>query len=392
MTPTTHRPALDVQQVPQLDLKRQFARIRHEIEPAIARVCESQHFVLGTEVEVFEQEAAKYLGVAHVIGCASGTDALWMALAASGAAESIEVATTPFSFFASASSILRCGARPVFFDIQPQTFNLDPEGVERRLKEYRGSRIRAMMPVHLYGQCADMDRFNELAQQYKLAVVEDAAQAFGSAWRGKRAGGLGTAAGFSFYPTKNLSCYGDGGCVTTNDAKIAARVRSLRNHGSPKRYVHEEIGWNSRLDAIQGAVLRVKLKHIETWNEERRAAAARYDKLFKEAGLLSRGSKRGPVQIPATTKSAHHIYHQYVVRAERRDALRTALAERQVGTEIYYPIPLHLQKCLRYLGYTAGDFPEAERAAAEVLALPIFPELTEAEQQYVVQAIADFYS
>jgi dTDP-4-amino-4,6-dideoxygalactose transaminase len=315
-----------------------------------------------------------------------------MALAATGAAEGLQVATTPFSFFASASSILRCGARPAFFDIEPQTFNLDAAAVERRLREYRGARLTAVMPVHLYGQCVDMDQFVRLADEYKLGLVEDAAQAFGSAWRGKRAGGLGSAAGFSFYPTKNLSCYGDGGCVTTNDARVAARVRSLRNHGSPRRYVHEEIGWNSRLDAIQAAVLRVKLKYIETWNEERRAAAARYDKLFEKAGLLTRGSKRGPVQIPPTTKAAHHIYHQYVIRAERRDALRTALNERQVGTEVYYPTPLHLQKCLRYLGYGAGDFPESERAAAEVLALPIFPEITEAEQQYVVQAIADFYS
>ena len=389
---TPNRTALELQQVPLLDLRRQYARIRHEIEPALARVCESQHFVLGAEVEAFEQEAAKYLGVAHVVGCASGTDALWLAMEATGVGVGLDVATTPFSFFASASSILRCGARPAFFDIDPQTFNLDPEAVERRLKEYRGTRVKVVMPVHLYGQCVDMDRFARLAEEYKLSIVEDAAQAFGSGWRGKRAGGLGKAAAFSFYPTKNLSCYGDGGCVTTNDAAIAARVRSLRNHGSPRRYYHDEIGWNSRLDAMQGAVLRVKLKYIETWNDERRAAAARYDDLFKRAGLLGRGTTAGPVRIPQTTASAHHIFHQYVIRAERRDALRQSLNERQIGTEIYYPVPLHLQRCLRYLGYGAGDFPEAERAAAEVLALPIFPEITAAEQQYVVQAIADFYS
>ena len=389
---TPNRTALELQQVPLLDLKRQYARIRHEIEPALARVCESQHFVLGAEVEAFEQEAAKYLGVAHVVGCASGTDALWLAMEATGVGVGLDVATTPFSFFASASSILRCGARPAFFDIDPQTFNLDPEAVEKRLKEYRGTRVKVVMPVHLYGQCVDMDRFARLAEEYKLSIVEDAAQAFGSGWRGKRAGGLGKAAAFSFYPTKNLSCYGDGGCVTTNDAAIAARVRSLRNHGSPRRYYHDEIGWNSRLDAMQGAVLRVKLKYIETWNDERRAAAARYDEMFKRAGLLGRGTTAGPVRIPQTTASAHHIFHQYVIRAERRDALRQSLSERQIGTEIYYPVPLHLQRCLRYLGYAAGDFPEAERAAAEVLALPIFPEITAAEQQYVVQAIADFYS
>ena len=264
------------------------------------------------------------------------------------------------------------------------------------MKRGRGQNIRAVMPVHLYGQCADMDRFEAIAHEHGIAVAEDAAQAFGATWKGKKAGTLGKAAGFSFYPTKNLSAYGDGGCVTTDDPSVADHVRRLRNHGSDRRYYHEEIGWNSRLDAMQAAVLRVKLKHIDDWNQKRRMIACRYHGLFAGAGLgqteSTTVSKQSPIAFLKTSAEAHHIYHQFVVRAWQRDELRDFLTERKIGTEVYYPLPLHLQKCFAYLGYKAGDLPESERAAKEVLALPIFPELREDEQQQVVNAIAEFYS
>lgn len=375
--------------MPLLDLRRQYARIRDEVRAAIERVCESQHFIFGPEVEAFERDAAALLGTAACVGCASGTDAIWLALAACGVGEGDEVITSPFSFFASASAILRCGARPVFADVDPGTLNLSPAKVEERITEAFSSRMKALLPVHLFGQCADMDAFARIAHERKLGLVEDAAQAFGAAWRGRRAGSLGRAAAFSFYPTKNLSAYGDGGCVSTVDPAVGEHVRRLRNHGGRARYYHEEIGWNSRLDAIQAAVLNVKLKHIERWNEERRERAATYDRLLGKAGLTG---ARGPVQLLATAPEAFHIYHQYVIRTPRRDELRVHLSGRGVGTEIYYPVPLHRQECFRYLGYELGSLPEAERAAGEVLALPIFPELTEPEQQYVVESIAGFFS
>ena len=294
------------------------------------------------------------------------------------------------------SAIVRCGATPILADIDPGTLNLDPAKVENALKRGRSKNVRAVMPVHLYGQCADMDRFGQLAQAYGVAMVEDAAQAFGAAWKGKKAGTLGKAAGFSFYPTKNLSAYGDGGCVTTDDEELAAHVRRLANHGSRRRYYHEEIGWNSRLDAMQAAVLRVKLKHIDDWNQRRRIVACRYHGMFAAAGLVQAEAhsvnQQAPVALLSSLPEAHHIYHQFVVRAWRRDELRSFLSEKGIGSEIYYPVPLHLQECFAYLGYRAGDLPESERAAKEVLALPIFPELREDEQQRVVGAIAEFYS
>jgi dTDP-4-amino-4,6-dideoxygalactose transaminase len=264
------------------------------------------------------------------------------------------------------------------------------------LKRGRSQNIRAVMPVHLFGQCADMDHFGKLAEQYKVAMVEDAAQAFGASWSGKKAGTLGKAAGFSFYPTKNLSAYGDGGCVTTDDEAVAKHVRRLRNHGSERRYYHEEIGWNSRLDAVQAAVLRVKLQHIDEWNQKRRMIACRYHGLLASAGLTKAEAtsvdQQYPIAFLSTLPAAHHIYHQFVVRAHRRDELRDFLSARKIGTEVYYPLPLHLQQCFAYLGYRVGDLPESERAAKEVLALPIFPELREDEQQRVVAAMAEFYS
>ena len=379
-----------------LDLKRQYAGIKDEVAAAVERVLTSQHFIGGAEVDAFEHESAAYLGAAACVGCASGTDALWLALQACRVEPDSTVITTPFSFFASVSSIVRCGATPIMADIDPATLNLDPAKVKAALERGRKQNIRAVMPVHLYGQCADTDRFGQLAHEYGVAMVEDAAQAFGAAWKGKRAGTLGTAAAFSFYPTKNLSAYGDGGCVTTNDASIAAHVRRLRNHGSERRYYHDEIGWNSRLDAIQAAVLRVKLKHIDAWNDQRRIVACRYHGMFAAAGLVKPDahavSPQAPIALLAARPEAHHIYHQFVVRAFRRDELRSCLTERGIGTEVYYPVPLHLQKCFAYLGYRGGDLPESERAAKEVLALPIFPELREEEQQTVVAAIAEFYS
>jgi dTDP-4-amino-4,6-dideoxygalactose transaminase len=391
-----------------LDLQRQYLRIRSEVLIAIERVCESQHYILGAEVEELEGELAEFSGARDGVGCASGTDALWLALVAAGVRPGDQVLTTPFSFFASSSAIVRAGARPVFADIDPLTFNLDPVRVESFLRGGQRDKLRVMLPVHLYGQCADMDRLQQLADDFHLCVVEDAAQAIGARW-GKEpgtvrtAGSMGVLATFSFYPTKNLSAYGDAGLVTTSNPEMAEHMRRLRNHGSPRRYLHEEFGWNCRLDAMQAAILRVKLKYVEEWNEARRQRAATYDRLFAEAGLISpgavepgqgapqQGENSAPVQLPHTLVQAHHIFHQYVIRAYRRDELREFLTARKIGTEIYYPIPLHLQPCLVYLGYMEGDFPEAERAAKEVLALPMFPELTEEEQKRVVASIADFY-
>ena len=377
-----------------LDLKRQYASIKEDVAAAVERVMTSQHLIGGPELDSFERESAAYLGVRAFMGCASGTDALWLALAAAGVKPGDRAITPPFTFFASASSITRCGATPVFADIDPATFNLDPAAVEAIIN--KSGRVRAIMPVHLYGQCADMDAFAAIAKQHSVAVIEDAAQAFGGSWRGQKAGTFGTAAAFSFYPTKNLSAFGDGGAVSTNNDDLADHVRRLRNHGSRQRYYHEEIGWNSRLDAIQAAVLRIKLKHIDEWNQQRRAVAARYDKLFGATGLVRAGattvSAEAPVALLQTRPEAFHIYHQYVIRAHRRDDLRAFLSERGIGSEIYYPVPLHLQKSFAYLGYKAGDFPESERAAKESLALPIFPELREDEQERVVSTIAKFYS
>jgi dTDP-4-amino-4,6-dideoxygalactose transaminase len=376
-----------------LDLERQYDQIRAEMLAAVGRVCESQHYILGPEVEAFEREIADYCGVAHAVGCSSGTDALWLALVAAGVEPGDWVLTTPFSFFASSSAIVRAGARPVFADIDPHTFNLDPASAEKILRDC-DRRLRAILPVHLYGQCADMTALQALADRHGLALIEDAAQAIGASLKASpaepapRAGSMGVAAAFSFYPTKNLSAAGDAGLVTTNDEGIAAHLRRLRNHGSPQRYVHEEFGWNCRLDAIQAAVLRVKLRRVDSWNHARRDRAANYDRLFAESGLAGSNS---PIRLPQTFSGAFHVFHQYVVRAQRRDALREFLTSRRIGSEIYYPTPLHLQSCFAYLGHREGDFPESERSAREVLALPMFPELTDDEQLRVVETVAEFY-
>ena len=374
-----------------LDFSRQFAQIREEVLSVIEDVCNSQQFILGPKVTSFEQAAAIACGVSHAIGCASGTDALWLAISAAGIGPGDAVITSPFSFFATASSILRCGARPIFADIDPLTFNLSADAVEEAMESTAGATVKAVLPVHLYGQCTDWDAFVRLKQNHNLLLIEDAAQAFGAAWNGVAAGALGDLAAFSFYPTKNLSAFGDAGMLTTVSADYDERARMLRAHGMRRRYFHDEIGWNSRLDSVQAAVLEVKLGYLPEWNQKRRDLAAHYDQLFRAAGLAAATTAEGIV-LPYTDRRATHVFHQYVVRAPRRDALREFLTDRQIGSEIYYPLPLHLQASLASLGYKRGDFPVSETAADEVIALPMYPELREDEQQIVVEAIAEFYA
>ncbi len=374
-----------------LDLKRQYQPLHQELLAALEHVLETQQFILGEQVSAFEQAAAAQLGVGHAVGCSSGTDALWLALAAAGIGPGAAVVTTPFSFFASVSSILRAGATPVLADIDPVSFNLSPEAVLAALEGPRGATVRAVLPVHLYGQCAGFSP--DFGRERGLILVEDAAQAYGAEWNGLKAGALGDAAAFSFYPTKNLSAAGDAGMVTTNSAEVAEHARSLRQHGMRRRYYHDELGWNARMDGFQGAVLSVKLRYIESWNDARRAVAARYEALFSKAGLAEADLYPAHgVVLPREMPGNRHVWHQYVIRAPRRDALREFLSARKIGSEIYYPVPLHMQDALKGLGYAEGDFPEAERAAGEVLALPMFPELREDEQETVVAAIAEFFS
>jgi len=376
-----------------LDLKRQYDPLRLELLKAVGHVLETQHLILGEPVAAFEKAAAQQLGVAHAVGCSSGTDALWLALAAAGIGPGTAVVTTPFSFFASVSSILRTGATAVLADIDPATFNLDPSAVETALNGPRGAAVRAIVPVHLYGQCANWTEFAHIASDRGVTLIEDAAQAWGAEWRGAKAGSLGEAAAFSFYPTKNLSAAGDAGMVTTNDTRIAERLRMLRQHGMRQRYLHDEIGWNARLDSLQASILQVKLRYVEGWNQARRTVAKRYHALFRAAGLAECGVYPAHgIILPQEVRSSRHAWHQYVIRTRRRDALHDFLSLRGVGSAIYYPVPLHLQKALESLGYKEGDFPEAERAAREVLALPMFPELREDEQETVIRVIADFLS
>lgn len=376
--------------VPLLDFAREYAQIGPEILAAVEAVFASQRFVLGPEVAAFEQAAARHCGVPEAIGCASGTDALWLAMASAGVQPGDRVITTAFSFFATASSILRLGAVPVLADIDPRSFNLDPRATGEALKKHPAT--RAILPVHLYGQCADWTALAAVATGDDCLLIEDAAQAFGAQWDGVPAGALGAAAAFSFYPTKNLSAAGEAGMVTTANAAIARRVRSLRAHGMEVRYYHEELGWNSRMDTLQAAILLVKLRHVDEWNRQRRTLAARYGELFAAAGIVDPGPypDRGIV-LPWVDPRAHHVFHQYIIRVQRRDELRNWLTERGIGSEIYYPLALHQQKALASLGYHEGQFSESERAAREVLALPIFPQLREEEQERVVAAIGDFF-
>jgi dTDP-4-amino-4,6-dideoxygalactose transaminase len=365
--------------VPLLDLQLQYASIRDEVLSAVTRVCDSQQFVMGPEVEQLEAEMATALGIPHAIGVSSGTDAILAALMAFGVGPGDEVITPTFSFFATAGSVARLGARPVFIDVDPVTLLIDEAHVAAAIT----SRTRAVIPVHLYGLCADMDPIVELAARHGIAVIEDAAQAIGSTYHGRPAGGLGALGCFSFFPTKNLGGFGDGGLVTTGDAALAARIRLLRNHGAQPKYYHREVGGNFRLDALQAAVLRVKLPYLETWNEQRRANARRYRQLFEASPVASR------IQLPVEPADRRHIFHQYVVRVPNRDKVREHLVSRGVGTEVYYPLPFHRQEC--FAGFVAaGDrFPAADAAAADVLALPIYPELTVAQQEYVVSSLAE---
>ncbi len=383
-----------MQPIVMLDLSRQFAEIREEILAAMAAVCDSQQFILGPQVTSFEAAAAEACHAVHGIGCASGTDALWLAMAGAGIGRGDTVITSPFSFFATVSSILRCGARPLLADIDPSTFNLSSISVRALLEPESGPipHVRAIMPVHLYGQCADMDAFQQLTQDHGLLLFEDAAQAFGAAWCGRPAGALGDAAAFSFYPTKNLSAMGDAGLVTTSSVAIDEHCRSLRAHGMRTRYFHDEVGWNSRLDSLQATVLEIKLRHLSRWNQQRREIAARYDQFFRSARLVASSSIEDGLVLPFTDPRATHVFHQYVIRAPGRDRLRQHLASRHIASEIYYPLPLHQQPALVDLGYKTGDFPASETAAAEVLALPIYPELREDEQQTIVEAIREFYA
>jgi dTDP-4-amino-4,6-dideoxygalactose transaminase len=373
---------LSLVDVPLLDLRAQFRPIRAEIMAAIESTCDEQAFILGKRVADLEQDVQRYVGAAHAVGVASGTDAILLSLMACGVGPGDEVVTVPYTFFATAGSISRLGARPVFVDIKPDSFNMDPSRVEGAITP----RTKALLPVHLYGQCAEMEPLMKLAGRRKLPVIEDAAQAIGAEWRGKKAGTLGQMGCFSFFPSKNLGGFGDGGMVTTNDPALADRVRMLRVHGSREKYLHELVGLNSRLDALQAAVLRVKLTHLEGWTQGRQKNAARYEGLFKEANLLDR------VTLPTVTAGNRHVYNQYVIRVQRRDQLRDFLKEKGVGTEVYYPTALHLQPCYKDLGYREGAFPQSERAAKETLALPIYAELSADQQAYVVETIKQFYS
>ena len=367
--------------VPLLDLRAQHESLRDELLAAMQRVIDAQQFVLGPEVQAFEGEIARYTKTRHAVGCASGSDALLLALMALGVTAGDEVITSPFTFFATAGSIARLGARPVFVDIDPLTYNIDPAGIEAVIT----SRTRAIMPVHLYGQCAEMDPLLEISKRHHLPVIEDAAQAIGSEDRGRQAGSMGRIGCFSFYPTKNLGGAGDGGLLTTDDDALAQRLMTLRVHGGASEYHHQEVGINSRLDTLQAAVLRVKLKYLNGWSAERQKKAQRYNQLFREAKL------EFELIPPFVRAETRHIFHQYVVRVpEHRDAIIKHLSHKGVGTKIYYPIPLHKQECFDYLGYKEGAFPEAERAALETVALPCFPELTDEQQRYVVDTISSF--
>jgi dTDP-4-amino-4,6-dideoxygalactose transaminase len=367
--------------VPLLDLKQQHEHLREELRAATDRVLDSQQFVLGEEVRLLEEEIALYSGARHAVGCASGSDALLLALMALDIKAGDEVITTPFSFFATASAVARAGATPVFADIEPRTYNLDPSLVEAAITE----RTRAIMPVHLYGQCAAMDAITEVAARHDLPVIEDAAQAIGAEDAGRRAGSMGAVGCFSFYPTKNLGAAGDAGLLTTGDDALAARLRTLRVHGGATEYLHTEIGINSRLDALQAAILRVKLPHLDGWSRARRERAETYSLLLTNAHLGF------DLRVPFIRENVRHIFHQYVVRVPaHRDALVEHLRAHGVGCKIYYPVPLHLQECFRYLGHAPGALPEAERAARETLALPIYPELRLEQQQYVVEVISRF--
>lgn len=385
-------------QVPLLDLKAQFANIQNEIMPRINEVCENQYFILGPSVKELEQQVAEYSQCEHGVGVSSGTDALLVSLMALEIGPGDEVITTPYTFFATAGAIARVGARPLFCDIDPDTYNIAPDSVRALISEKckvengalinkeTGGKVRVILPVHLYGQMADMVPLMDIAKEYNLSVVEDAAQAIGAENdNGSRAGSVGDIGCFSFFPSKNLGAFGDGGMCTTKDSGLEERLRIMRAHGSKPKYYHAFIGGNFRLDEIQAAVLLVKLKHLDDWTKQRQANASDYTKLFNDAGLGEN------VKTPLAVKGYRHIYNQYVCRVKDRDALRKHLADNKIGSEVYYPVPLHVQDCFSYLGYKEGDCPESESAANETVAIPIYPELTTEQKEYVVNTISDFY-
>jgi len=417
--------------VPLLDLKAQYQTIKDEIWQAIEEVLESQHFILGPKVEALEEALASYCGCQYGVGVSSGTDALLIALMVKEIGSGQGVITVPYTFFSTAGCVYRLGARPFFVDIDPMTYNMDPGSIKKFVEaectfdsnagtlvhKASGTKIRAIIPVHLYGQCAEMDSIIELAKEYHLVVIEDGAQAIGAEYPSEnhgsswRAGSMGHFGCFSFFPSKNLGGFGDGGMVTTNHGELAEKLKIMRAHGSKPKYYHHLVGGNFRLDALQAAVLSVKLKYLDTWTDKRRQNAAYYNSLFQQSGLVEKGfvippkavweesSKETEVNpqfnahIPhPTSHICSHIYNQYVIRAKERDELRTYLKEHGIGTEIYYPLPLHQQECFVELGYKAGDFPESEKAAAETLALPIYPELEPAQMEYVVDRVNSFYA
>jgi len=386
--------------IPFLDLKAQYQSIQEEINQKILDVASSQKFILGSEVENLEKEIAAYSQTRFATGVSSGSDALIVSLMALDVGERDAVITTPFTFFATAGAVARLKARPVFCDIDKTSYNLGPEKLEELLenqsKEHQSLRVKAIIPVHLYGQCADMTPIMNLARKYELSMIEDAAQAIGAEYPSpsgiKKACAMGDLGALSFFPSKNLGAFGDGGMILTNDESLAKKTKLLRVHGSRDKYFYEILGGNFRLDALQAAILRVKLKYLESWQQKRKEKASYYDSVFKESGL----GEEGLIQIPETLYKdrgvkSYHVYHQYVIRSKKRDRLKEFLQEKGVATAIYYPLPLHQQKCFSYLGYKEGDFPVAEEAAREVLALPIYPELTSDQQDFIVSSIQSFY-
>jgi dTDP-4-amino-4,6-dideoxygalactose transaminase len=369
--------------VPLLDLKEQNQSLRPEIEAALGRVLDTNNFILGAEVAALEKELAEYCGTKYAIACASGSDALLLALMAFDVGYGDEVITTPYSFFATASSITRLGAAPIFVDIDPHTYNLNVSKIEERITD----KTKAIQPVHLFGQCAEMEKLREISRKYNIPIVEDAAQAIGAEEFGKRAGAMSEIGCFSFYPSKNLGGMGDGGFMTTDDDELARKLFALRVHGSEERYYHKWVGLNSRLDGFQGAVLRVKLPHLDSWSNRRKENADYYRQLFTDAGLTEQ------ITLPFERENVRHIYNQFVFRVpQRRDELRAFLTENGIGSDVYYPVSLHLQECFAYLGYCKGDYPESEKASRESLALPIYPELKREQIEYVAEKIGEFFA
>jgi dTDP-4-amino-4,6-dideoxygalactose transaminase len=374
-------------QVPLLDLKKQYQGIKEEVLKVTEEIYESQYFILGPHVEKLEKEIAEYCNTEFSLGVSSGTDALIISLMCADVGKDDLVLTTPYTFFATAGSIARVGATPLFADIDPETFNIDPNSMVKTIESLSDgdrAKLKAIMPVHLYGQCAEMDQIMEIAKKYNLVVIEDAAQAIGSEYKGKRAGQVGDFGCFSFFPSKNLGAFGDGGIVTTKSAEMYEKLVKLRNHGSHPKYYHEMVGGNFRLDALQAAIVSIKLKHLDGWTDQRQNNASIYRKLFNEAGLEN-------VKLPKEVQS-RHIYNQFIISVdEKRDGLRAFINDSGIGNDIYYPVPLHLQNCFKSLGYKKGDFPLSEKAADSTIAIPIYPDLTEDQLEYVVDTIKKFY-